>query len=162
LRSDDVLSPPDDILILRDPRESIQKCSLTPLRGLPGIRFVDYHGQRRLEAHGRVLLDPRGEELTPEDAGCGLLLIDCAWRRVDALLRTVDGELHPRRLPDLNTAYPRKSRVYVDPERGLASVEALYVAALILGRPRPDLLQHYRWREPFLRANPGLAGGTFS
>ena len=146
----------EEILVLRDPRESTKKCSLTPLRGLPGFRFFDYHPERRVEAAGRILLDPRGELIGEPDAGRGLLLIDCAWRRVDTLLRCVDGELHPRRLPVLSTAYPRKSRLFVDPEQGLASVEALYAALVLLGRPRPDLLDGYRWRDLFLRANPGL------
>jgi pre-rRNA-processing protein TSR3 len=142
-----------DVLILRDPRESLAKCSLTPLRGLPGVRFVDYHGRRRLAAGERVLLHPDGEELSPADRGRGLLLIDCAWRRVERCLRTVDGVLHPRRLPPFVTAYPRRSKTFADPERGLASVEALYLAALLLGAPRPDFLREYRWRAAFLEAN---------
>ena len=142
-----------DVLILRDPHESLAKCSLTPLRGLPGVRFVDYHGRRRLAAGERVLLHPDGEELSPADRGRDLLLIDCSWRRVERCLRTVDGVLHPRRLPPFVTAYPRRSKTFPDPERGLASVEALYLAALLLGAPRPDFLREYRWREAFLAAN---------
>jgi pre-rRNA-processing protein TSR3 len=142
-----------DILILRDPRESMAKCSLTPLRGLPGVRFVEYHGARRLSADGRVLLHPEGAELAPADRGHDLLLIDCAWRRVPELLRTVDGPYHLRRLPELVTAYPRRSKVFADPSTGLASVEALYAASVLLGAPRPELLAHYRWRDEFLAAN---------
>ena len=159
-----------DVLILRDPHESPAKCSLTPLRGLAGVRFVEYHGRRRLDAGERILLDPEGAELGPEDRGRDLLLIDCAWRRVPRLRRTVDGVLHGRRLPPFETAYPRRSKTFADPERGLASVEALYLAALLLGTPRPDFLAAYRWRAEFLAANrtllatlglaaPGEAGG---
>lgn len=147
-----------DVLILRDPRESVAKCSLTPLRGLPGVRFVDYHGRRRLAAGERVLLHPDGAELSAADRGRDLLLIDCAWRRVPNCLRTVDGLLHPRRLPPFVTAYPRRSKTFADPERGLASVEALYLAALLLGTPRPDFLREYRWRAPFLEANRARLG----
>ena len=43
-----------DVLILRDPRESTRKCSLTPLRGLPGIEFVTYAHDRRVDAAGRI------------------------------------------------------------------------------------------------------------
>lgn len=142
-----------DILILRDPRESKKKCSLTPLEGLPGVEFVRYDRERRVEADGRILLSPDGELLTAADAHRGLLLIDCAWRRVPALRATVDGDLVLRRLPPLVTAYPRKSEVFEDPDEGLASVEALYAALAILGRPRPELLDGYRWRDEFLRAN---------
>ena len=44
-----------------------------------------------------------------------------------------------------------------DPDNGLASVEALFVAYHILGRPTTGLLDHYRWAAEFLRAN-GLEG----
>jgi len=146
-----------DVLILRDPRESPAKCSLTPLRGLPGITFVEYHGGRRLDAGRRILLSPEGTELGPADRGLDLLLVDCSWRRVPKLVATLDGELLPRRLPPLVTAYPRRSKTFPDPALGLASVEALYAAVLLLGEPRPELLAHYRWREAFLAANPSLA-----
>jgi len=145
-----------DVLVLRDPRESAKRCSLTPLRGAPGVRFVAYHRERRLDAAGRVLLHPAGEPLSAADAGSGILLIDCSWRRVESLLRTVDGDPLRRRLPALVTAYPRRSRTFEDPERGLASIEALYAALAILGRPRPELLHGYRWAREFLDRNPGL------
>ena len=147
---------PLDVLILRDPRESAKKCSLTPLRGKAGIRFVSYDRDRRVGAGARVLLHPDGQPITSADAGRPLLLVDCAWRRLPALLATVDGELAPRRLPPLATAYPRKSKTFEDPDQGLASIEALYAALALLGDPRPELLASYRWAEEFLRANPGL------
>jgi len=63
-----------------------------------------------------------------------------------------------RRLPALTTAYPRKSLITPDPERGLASVEALYAALALLGDEHPELLAQYRWRDEFLRANAALLG----
>jgi pre-rRNA-processing protein TSR3 len=147
-----------DILILRDGRESKAKCSLTPIVGLPGVRVVLYHPERRVEAGGRILLHPEGDELGPLDRGRDLLLIDCSWRRVPKLLATVDGPLLARRLPPLASAYPRRSKTFRDPAQGLASIEALYAATVILGEPRPELLEGYCWREPFLTANPGLRG----
>jgi ribosome biogenesis protein Tsr3 len=146
-----------DVLIVRDPRESTKKCSLTPLRGMSGIRFVTYDPDKRVDAGSRILLHKDGDELSARDAGRGLLLIDCAWRRVDSVLATVDGELVRRRLPPLRTAYPRASKLFVDPATGLASVEALYAALVVLGERRPELLEQYRWREPFLALNPQLA-----
>lgn len=147
---------PLDILILRDPRESKKKCSLTPLEGREGVRFVQYHPERRLEAGGRILLDPDGEPFSEADVGSPLLLIDCAWRRVPSLMRTVDGELVRRRLPNLVTAYPRVSRYFEDPVRGLASIEALYAASYLVGLPDPELLAEYRWRDEFLAKNAEL------
>ena len=147
---------PLDVLILRDPRESTKKCSLTPLRRMPGVRFVSYDEDRRIDANGRILLHPDGEEIGPDDRGKGLLILDCAWRRVPGLLAAVDGDPPRRRLPPLATAYPRKSRVFEDPQQGLASIEALYAALALLGDSRRELLAGYRWAEEFLAANPGL------
>ena len=146
-----------DLLILRDPRESPRKCSLTPLRGMEGVRFVNYHPERQIDASGRILLHPDGEVLDGADAGRGLFLIDCAWRRVPSLLRTVRGEPVKRRLPPLATAYPRKSTTFDDPASGLASIEALYAAVTILAGPHPELLRDYLWAAEFLEANPIIA-----
>ncbi len=145
-----------DVLVLRDPRESTRKCSLSPLRGMPGIRFASYRPDARIEVGGRILLHPEGPELSTADAGPGLLLLDCAWRRVGALMAVLDGEPTRRSLPPLVTAYPRRSKTFVDPERGLASVEALFAALAILGSPRPELLSAYPWAGDFLRLNPDL------
>jgi pre-rRNA-processing protein TSR3 len=142
-----------DVLVLRDPRESVKRCSLTPLRGKEGIAFVSYRPDLELDAAGRILLHPEGELLTPADAGAGLLLVDCAWRRVDSLLRTLVGDPRRRRLPPLATAYPRKSRTFADPSNGLASIEALYAAVALLWEPRSELFAEYRWRDEFLAAN---------
>ena len=43
-----------DILILRDPRESVKKCSLTPLRAHPSVASRTYHPERRLDADPRL------------------------------------------------------------------------------------------------------------
>lgn len=69
----------------------------------------------------------------------------------------MDGELLPRRLPPLASAYPRKSRPNHDPEHGLASVEALCAALALLGEVRPELLARYRWKERFHGLNPTFA-----
>ena len=145
-----------DILIVHDLREPAAKCSVTPLRGLPGVRFAPIFGGRRVDAGQKIWLDPEGEELTRADRGPGLLLIDCVWHRVPKLAKFVSGDLIRRRLPPLLTAYPRRSKLGRDPEHGLASVEALYAALAILGTPAPELLAHYRWAGEFLAANPGL------
>ena len=142
-----------DILILRDPRESKKKCSLTPLAGMDGVRFRRFDPESRIDAGGRILLDPEGAPFGPGDRGAGLFLIDCAWRRVPELAAVVDGELERRRLPELVTAYPRVSRIFEDPLAGLASVEALFVASLLVGEPRLELLDGYHWRHAFLEAN---------
>ncbi|MEM6675809.1 MAG: DUF367 domain-containing protein [Planctomycetota bacterium] len=148
-----------DVLVVRDPRESVKKCSLVPLRGREGIEFVEYSPERRVEAGGRVLLDPEGELIGEDDRGRGLLVLDSSWRRLPKLAATVDGEPVRRRLPPLVTAYPRRSRDFEDPGEGLASVEALYAALVLLGhRGLEGLLDDYRWKDEFLEANRGVLG----
>jgi pre-rRNA-processing protein TSR3 len=129
---------------------------------MAGIHFVDYHPERVVAAGRRVFLSPHGSLLGAADRGLPLFLIDCAWRRVDRLLATVEGELLARRLPPLATAYPRRSRIFDDPGEGLASVEALFAALAILDRPHPELLAGYRFAQRFLAANPmlGLDGAV--
>lgn len=145
-----------DILIVHDLREPAKKCSVTPLRGMPGVRFEPLQGGRRVDAGRRIWLHPDGDELSAADRGIGVLLIDCTWRRVSKLSSFIDGELVRRRLPRLVTAYPRRSKLVPDPVDGLASVEALYAALAILGDPHPELLNGYRWAAEFLAANPDL------
>ncbi len=80
-------------------------------------------------------------------------MIDCSWRRVPKLLRTVDGSPERRRLPEHLTASPRRAKTFEAPPSGLAAIEALFIACAILDRPRPDPLGEYPWREEFLRMN---------
>lgn len=67
-------------------------------------------------------------------------------------------DLPPRSLQGFQTAYPRVSRQGTDPCNGLASVEALFLAYHILGRPTAGLLDHYRWADEFLRINQLVSG----
>jgi pre-rRNA-processing protein TSR3 len=145
-----------DVLILRDPRESWKRCSLAPLRGTEGVTFREYRADRTVDATGRILLNHEGPPLTADDAGRDVLLVDSSWRRLPKLLDTVVGEPVVRSLPPLVTAFPRKSRIFDDPDAGLASVEALYAALAILGHPRPELLAEYHFADAFLAANPSL------
>src|SRR5262245_25143472 len=140
---------PVDVLIVHDPREPARKCSLTPLRGMAGLRFVPARPGERIDVGRRIWLQPEGDELGPADRGLGFLLIDCTWRRLPKLARCIDGRPVRRRLPRLVTAYPRRSKIVPDPEDGLASVEALYAALALLGAPRPALLARSRWRAGF-------------
>ena len=116
-----------------------------------------------LEVGARVLLDPEAPvldqadgALEPGGVGLGLFVIDCSWRRLPRIGRAVVDAPTRRALPPLETAYPRKSRTFEDPRRGLATVEALYAASALLGRPDPTLLDGYRFAEAFLERNRGL------
>lgn len=101
---------------------------------------------------GYVRLAAQGPELSSADAGRGLLLLDGSWRWAAAMTRDFQ-DVPPRSLRAFQTAYPRVSKQGTDPANGLASVEALYAAYRLLGRPTEGLLDHYRWAEDFLRAN---------
>ena len=150
------MAGPPHVLILRDPRESWKRCSLAPLRGMEDIEFREYRIDRQVDATGRILLNHEAPVLSAADAGADLMLVDSSWRRLPKLLETVVGEPVYRSLPALETAFPRKSRIFEDPEAGLASVEALYAALALLGAPRPELLDAYHFAEAFLAANPNL------
>jgi pre-rRNA-processing protein TSR3 len=101
---------------------------------------------------GYVRLSAEGETLSAADFDKGILLLDASWRWAHAMSRDFL-DLPPRALHGFQTAYPRKSKQGTDPDNGLASVEALFIAYHILGRPTAGLLAHYRWAEEFLRLN---------
>ena len=80
------------------------------------------------------------------------MLLDGSWRRAGDMNRDF-AHVPPRSLSNYRTAYPRASKLGTDPDNGLASVEALFLAYHILGRPTAGLLEHYHWAEEFLRLN---------
>lgn len=156
-----------DILVLRDPKESWRRCSLAPLRELPGVVFTTWREGLELDATGRLLLDPDAPELTAADLAAvaskgvpRLFLVDSSWRRLAVLRRSVVGSPLARRLPPIATAYPRRSETFPDPAAGLASIEALFAVTCLAGRPDLALLRDYHFKDAFLAANPTLVGGT--
>jgi pre-rRNA-processing protein TSR3 len=139
-------------VIVRSPRENPKKCSVLPLRGRPDLLFLTHPVVERPPLDGYLRLAAEGPPLTATDAACGLLLLDGSWRRADAMTRAFE-DISPRSLTGYRTAYPRVSKRGDDPANGLATVEALFLAYHILGRPTAELLEHYRWAEEFLREN---------
>ena len=139
-------------IVVRHPREAAAKCSILPLRGRPDLVFFEHPVRRRPNVEGYVRLAADGPELSAADAERGLLLLDGSWRWALVMTRNFL-DVEPRSLHGYQTAYPRRSKQFEDPANGLASVEALFLAYHILGRPTAGLLDHYRWREEFLRLN---------
>lgn len=140
-------------VIVRHRRENLQKCSLRGLESHPDLAFYTYpiHGLPPLD--GYILLKVGAPPLTPADSDKGLLLIDGTWR-LAAVMEPRIPVLEARSLPNgWRTAYPRRQTGCPDPEAGLASVEALYVAYLAMGRSTEGLLDHYYWGEEFLKKN---------
>ena len=139
-------------VIVRHSHENPRKCSVLPLRGRPDLVFLNYPVKARPPLDGYVRLSAKGPPLSAADADKGLLLLDGSWRWAAAMTRDF-ADVEPRSLHGYRTAYPRVSKLGTDPDHGLASVEALFVAYHILGRPINGLLDHYHWRAEFLRSN---------
>lgn len=139
-------------IIVRHPKENPRKCSILPLRHRLDVRFLIHPVKERPPLEGYVRLAAEGPELSRADAACGLLLLDGSWRWAGAMTRDFL-DVPPRSLSGWHTAYPRVSKQGTDPDNGLASVEALVVAYHLLGRSIEGLLDHYHWKEEFLRVN---------
>src|SRR5262249_49191084 len=101
---------------------------------------------------GYIRLAADGPELSAADRDRGVLLLDGSWRSSGRMVKLFEG-VPPRSLHGWKTAYPRASKLGTDPDNGLASIEALYLAYHILGRPTDGLLDHYHWAKQFLEMN---------
>lgn len=151
-------------LVLQDYKENRAKCTAVPLEGMRGVEIVQLphpvRSSEPFELPPGVLLEVGAPALSPGDAallGDGrIVVIDATWARVKKVLRRCSpprsGRLERRSIPPgFSTAYPRSSKLYEDPPEGLATAEALFAASVVLGEPRPEFLQGYRWAEEFLR-----------
>jgi len=148
-----------EIKIIRLRKESPKKCSLTPLRSREELPIEWFHCDLGdpIEVGEVTLLHPDGEILSPADARRPLLLVDSSWRDLPRMLRTVNGTFHKRCLPTgLETAYPRKSKNFEDPVTGLASIEALHAALVLLGKRDDSLLDGYYWAKLWLESSQAL------
>ncbi|HEV3258574.1 MAG TPA: hypothetical protein VG013_16990 [Gemmataceae bacterium] len=145
-------------VVVRSAHENPRKCSILPLRGRSDLLFLPYPLAEPPPLAGYVRLAAEGPELSAADASYGLLLLDSSWRRAEGMNRQF-AYVAPRSLHGYRTAYPRVAKLGTDPEHGLATVEALFLAYHILGRPTVGLLDHYRWAAEFLRVN-GLGEET--
>jgi len=144
-------------VIVRNARENPRKCSILPLKGRADLIFVGYapgkpQATNHISLEGYVRLAAEGEPLSERDAGAGILLLDGSWRWAGVMNRDFL-DIPARSLQGYRTAYPRRSKLDTDPQNGLASVEALFIAYHILGRPTDGLLDHFRWADEFLRLN---------
>ncbi len=136
--------------IIRHPKERRSKCSLTPLEGRGDLEFFRARSGWRFEASGYTVLGLNAPVLSEADAERPLLLLDSTWRLLPQLESCLVGEGVRRSLSSVPTAYPRASKVTEDPLGGLASVEALFLARLLIGQRDDSLLEGYYWREDFL------------
>ena len=137
-------------VIIRHPKEKRSKCSLTPLEGREDLRFCKAREGWEFDASGYIVLGLDAPVLSEEDAARPLLLLDSTWRLLPQLERCLKREGVRRTLPPVATAYPRVSKIADDPLGGLASVEALYLARLLIGCRQDELLDAYYWKDRFM------------
>ncbi len=120
------------------------------------FRFFTYPQDELPDLSTYVLLTLDAPPLSIEDLDKGLFLIDGTWRYAELMQKQLP-EPHlfqKRSLPgNFQTAYPRKQTDCLDPSRGLASIEALFAAYLILGRSTQGLLDQFYWKDQFLSKN---------
>jgi len=141
-------------IILRHKRENLKKCSLRGLEARNDILFLRYPIIELPDLTNYCVLALDAPPLTLEDCHLGLFLIDGTWRHAQTMSRLIPPTMIKRSLPaHFRTAYPRRQDDCSDPDRGLASVEALYLAYQILGRSTDGLLDNYYWKESFISTN---------
>lgn len=145
-------------LVLRHQRENLKKCSLRGLEKRSDFCFLRYPFDPLPDLSNYVLLAIDGEPLTDADAPYGLFLLDATWRYAIKMRAFVEKSagvpIKVRSIPgSFSTAYPRYQTECSDPEAGLASIEALYIAYKITGRDPSQLLDQYHWKEQFIQKN---------
>lgn len=147
--------------ILVDKNENPRKCTVQPLKYRADFalrRFGRGKPVGRLQAD--VLLHIEGEPLdqlaaADRDALGSVAVIDCHWKRCAAIMAQLERPW-PRlaRIPDgFETAYPRRNLEGKDPDGGLATIEALFIAAAFLGVWDETLLKEYHFGTRFLEVN---------
>lgn len=144
-------------VILRHRRENLKKCSLRGLEGRSDFKFFVYPRDTLPLLKSTVLLTLGAPELSLADRDSDLLLIDGTWKYAEVMERQVLKQqpgLILRSLPShFRTAYPRRQEDCVEPEKGLASIEALFAAYTILQWDPTGLLDNYHWSNDFLDIN---------
>ncbi len=144
-------------IVIRHRKENRKKCSLRGLEARSDILFFEYPSSIDLlpNLEQTILLDMDAEPLSSNDCG-PFVLLDGTWRYASIMKKQIP-HLHSckrRKIPDgWCTAYPRKQSEWVDPEQGLATVEAIYAASLITNTSMEGILDHYYWKEDFLARN---------
>lgn len=143
-------------IILRHRRENLKKCSLRGLETREDMSFYTYPTKALPCMDVYILLGMGGKVLSMADKDKPLFLIDGTWRYAEVMANQIPNRsrLEVRSLPDIFvTAYPRRQLDCPDPSKGLASIEALYIAYFLTGRNTKGLLDNYYWKELFLEKN---------
>ncbi|HUP58439.1 MAG TPA: hypothetical protein VM598_13355 [Bdellovibrionota bacterium] len=146
--------------VIHDSGETPNRCTIAPLAGRADFLILPVRG--RILPLGplssQLLLHHEGECLTRLRGTievAGIAAIDCVWPRLPGLLARISGSLPTlARIPDgFVTAYPRKSSLNAEPDGGLATIEALFASAAILGHWDPGILSRYYFGRQFVELN---------
>ncbi|KAG6559221.1 hypothetical protein RHABOEDO_000591 [Candidatus Rhabdochlamydia oedothoracis] len=143
-------------IILRHRKENLKKCSLRGIETREDCKFFTYPVQSLPDLSSYVLLTLDAPYLSLKDANYGLFLIDATWRYAQTIFKNLPQphRFISRSLPShFQTAYPRKQDDCLDPQRGLASIEALFLAYYILRRDPKGILDFYHWKNLFIEKN---------
>jgi len=141
-------------VILRHRRENLKKCSLRGLESRSDLTFYTYPVDTLPDCSNYLLLKVGAPPLTSADRDRGLFLIDGTWRLAQIMEKQLPWKMEARSLPaGYRTAYPRRQTDCPDPASGLSSLEALYVAHLLLELSTENLLDTYHWKNIFLEMN---------
>lgn len=145
--------------VLVDRAETPNKCTILPLADRGDFEILRFEPNQRLKPlTGDLFLHPEGVPLDLLDDGpavAKISAVDCTWRKLTRFVKRIDGPL-PRlgRIPDgFVTAYPRRNKKDEDPEAGLATIEALFIAAAFAGTWDESLFARYHFGSRFLELN---------
>jgi pre-rRNA-processing protein TSR3 len=147
--------------VLMDKRENPRKCTIHPIKDRADFYVRYFSKNRPIAAFGAdCLLHVDGEDLSEIDTSGlkSLGLIDCTWKKVAPTMQRVAQPL-PKlvRIPEgFVTAYPRRNAEGKDPDEGLATIEALFIAAAFLGFWDETLLEKYYFGSEFIKINDAL------
>lgn len=148
------LYPPT--IVLRHRKENLKKCSLRGLEIREDFLFFTYPKDPIPFTENYIILDINAPLLSKEDQNKGLFILDGTWRYAQKMYENtpVIHSYEKRSLPtNIQTAYPRRQEDCPDPSKGLASIEAIYIAYLLMERNTDGLLDNYVWRDKFFQIN---------
>lgn len=146
--------------IIVDHGETANKCTIMPLQYRRDFRLL--LGRVKGPFTANILLHHDGlplDQFLKESQSISTVgVIDCVWRRLDPILEYLEKPLPSLvRIPDeFKTAYPRRSRIDFDPSAGLATIEAIFIAAAFLGHWDETLLREYFFADAFLSMNDAV------
>ena len=151
-------------IIWRHKKENLKKCSLKNLESRKDLLFFTYPKKIEYDLSNFVLLTIDAPSLSIEDKAKGLLFIDGTWRYAkimeNTLLKSI--KIEKRSIPNgFKTAYPRKQTECLDPKKGLATLEAIYISYFLTKKDPEGLLDHYYFKNTFLEKNPILKTEAF-